>query len=80
MGGFDEPAMREAFGAPTDVRILAMVAVGYPGDPSSLAEDLQAREAGPQRRIPLENVVAYDRWNDSVARSARDLRGPRDGS
>lgn len=69
MAGFDGPAVRAAFGAPEDLRILAVVAIGYPGPVEALPPDLQQREQAPQRRLPIETLVANDRWTDANALS-----------
>lgn len=74
MAGFDEVAARAAFGAPPELRILVVVAVGYPGDPATLPGDLQARETAPQERIPLANLLVEDRWTEEHGVSARELR------
>lgn len=71
---FDEVAARAAFGAPADVRLMAIMAVGYPGSPDSLPPDLQEREKMPQDRLPLANLVAEDRWGPAQSVSARDLQ------
>lgn len=76
MGNFDEATIRETFAAPAGLRILAVVAIGYPGDPSTLPEDLQAREAAPQKRQPLSSFVAIDRWQPGHGQEAREH--PRD--
>lgn len=65
MASFDEPGVRAAFGAPESVRVLAVVAIGYPGDPAVLPEDLRARELAPQRRLPLELIVVEDQWSEA---------------
>lgn len=75
MANFDESAVREAFAAPPALRILAVIAIGYPGDPASLPDDLQARELAPQKRQPLEVFVVVDRWQP---RHATEARPPRD--
>lgn len=74
MAGFDEVAARRAFAAPEEVRILVLLAIGYPGAVDSLPEDLQKRELAPQDRIPLSNLVVEDRWTDEHGASARELR------
>ena len=72
MAGFDEGGVRDAFGAPDELRVLVVFAIGYPGSVESLPEDLQGRETREQRRQPLERLVAVDRWTDQNAQPARD--------
>ena len=80
MAGFDEAALRGAFGAPDELRILVVFAIGFPGAVESLPEDLQRRERREQRRQPLDRLVAIDRWTDANAEAARDAsRSRRDG-
>ena len=74
MAGFDEVAVRSAFDVPADVRILAVVAVGDPGDVDSLPEDLRTRETMPQDRLPTAHFVADNRWSAALELSARDFR------
>jgi len=73
MAGFDEPSVRAVFGIPPEVRVLSVVAIGYPGDPESLPEDLRARETAEQDRLPLEKLVGTY-WNDDLGVSAREWR------
>ncbi|MGH7751613.1 MAG: nitroreductase family protein, partial [Gemmatimonadales bacterium] len=74
MAGFDEVAARAAFRAPGELRVLVLVAVGYPGDVTTLPLDLQPRETAPQERIPLANLLVEDRWTAEHGVSARELR------
>lgn len=74
MSKFDEVAARTVFATPDDVRLMAIMAIGYPGSPESLPPDLQEREKMPQDRLPLTNLVAEDRWGPEHSVSARDLR------
>ena len=74
MSGFDEPAIRAAFQAPDEVRVLVVFAIGYPGDPSTLPLELQEKESAPQWRIPVENLVGIDRWAPEQSVSAREMR------
>lgn len=79
MAGFDEAAVRDAFGAPDELRVLVVFAIGYPGAVESLPEDLQRREQREQRRQPLDRLVATDRWTEGNSQPARDpSRGGRD--
>ena len=36
---------------------MAMMAIGYPGDPESLPEDLRAKELAPRQRKPIREFV-----------------------
>ena len=80
MAGFDEAGIRKAFGAPGELRILVVLAIGFPGLVESLPEDLQKREQREQRRQPLDRLVATDRWGERNSQPARDpSRSRRDG-
>ena len=80
MAGFDEAALRAAFGAPDGLRVLVVFAIGFPGPVDSLPEDLQRRERREQRRQPLDRLVASDRWTDANAEEARGAsRSQREG-
>jgi len=61
MGGFDAEALRAALGAPADVSLHAVVAVGRQGDKAILPEALQAREQ-PNDRLPLAQVAMAGRY------------------
>ena len=74
VAGFDEASVRAAFGAPDDLRVLAVVAIGIPGEVESLPDDLQARETAPQWRIPIDVLVASESWSERNGLSARELR------
>ena len=71
MAGFDEAAVREALGIPQNVRVATVVAIGYPGNLADLVPDLRAREDAPRKRLPIENLVSIDRWDERQAVSAR---------
>ncbi|MFN0095285.1 MAG: nitroreductase family protein [Dehalococcoidia bacterium] len=74
MAGFDEAAVRAAFGAPAEVRVLAVVALGFPGPVEALVPDLQKRELAPQRRLPLSHLVADGVWRPENGLSWREYR------
>ncbi len=74
MAGFDEGAVRAAFGTPDTLRVLVVVAIGFPGELASLPEDLRKAESRPQDRLPIESLVVVDRWEERHAVSARELR------
>ena len=74
MTAFDESEARAAFRAPEEVRVLAVIAIGFPGSPENLPSDLLTKERAPQERLPLENIVASDVWEPRHSLSARELR------
>ena len=56
MAGFDRGKARAALKVPDDYDVEAMVAVGRPGDPEELPEELQSREI-PSDRMPVSDFV-----------------------
>ena len=49
---FREGQVKEILGIPSDVRVVALMALGYPRD-----------KKGPvEKRKPLDEIVHYDRW------------------
>jgi nitroreductase len=63
MAGFDEKKARELFGIPEGFTPMAMIAVGYPGDPDDLPPKLREREQAPRQRKPIEEIAFAGRWN-----------------
>ncbi len=57
MAGFSVTKARELFEIPPDAEPVAMVAIGYPGDPDTLPEKLRERELEPRTRKPLKDLV-----------------------
>jgi len=64
MGGFDLPAARDEFGIPAGYEPVAMIAVGYQGDPATLPDDLRERELAPRTRNALGDFVYGARWGE----------------
>ncbi len=64
MGGFDLPAARDKFGIPAGYEPVAMIAVGYQGDPATLPNDLRERELAPRTRNALGDFVYGARWGE----------------
>jgi len=52
IGAFSEQKVRGILGMPDDIRVVALLPLGYPKDPSPAAK----------RRMSLEKIVKYDRW------------------
>lgn len=62
MAGFRIDQARADCQIPEDYEPVAMIAVGYPGDPAQLSDRLRAREAQPRVRKPLTEFVYSATW------------------
>lgn len=62
MAGFRVDQAREVCQIPEGSELVAMIAVGYPGDPALLSDRLRAREAQPRVRRPLTELVYSSTW------------------
>ncbi|CAN5839871.1 nitroreductase family protein [soil metagenome] len=56
MAGFDYDRARSALQVPDDFDVAAMIAIGRPGDPEELPEDLRSRETPSLRRPVSESA------------------------
>lgn len=66
MAGYDEERSYEILKIPKEkVKSMAMMAVGYPGDPNMLSEDQKKREAGPRQRKPIEEIAFRGSWREA---------------
>ncbi len=63
MAGWDEEGIRNATGLPEPYRVICVIAVGYPGAPGALPEDLQKREAAERSRKTLTEISHFNRWS-----------------
>jgi len=62
MAGFDHYAARQVFDIPESFALGAVIALGYQGEPSAIAdEELLAREIAPRTRKPLSEFV-FSSW------------------
>ena len=62
MAGFDEPAARQALAVPDPWRIVAVVAIGFAGDPARLDAATREKDERPRQRLPVERIAFFDRW------------------
>jgi nitroreductase len=67
MGGFSVDQARASFAIPEDYAPVTVIAVGALGNPESLPEPLQAREAAPRERKPLASFVYGESWGQTWA-------------
>ena len=65
MAGILPDRARELFGIPAGWDAATGVAIGYPGDPSSLPEPIRQRELEERTRKPLETFVFSTGWGKS---------------
>lgn len=65
MAGYDEEKSYELLGIPKDkVKSMAMMAVGYPGDESSLSDELKNRQQGKRERKSIQEIAFVGEWKD----------------
>ena len=62
MGGFDAEQARATLGIPEGYVPVVVIALGYPGSPQALPDDLREREMAPRSRKPLEDFVFEGHW------------------
>lgn len=62
MSGFDTNAFRETFSPPDDVEVIAMIALGHPGDPAALDDVLRERENAPRARVAIGEIAFDGAW------------------
>lgn len=66
MAGFDADRARSELAIPADHDPVAALAVGYPGEPGDLPEELRGREAAPRTRKALEQFVYGETWGSPL--------------
>lgn len=66
MAGFDREKAREACSIPEDFDPVAMVAVGYRGEPDALPDPLKERELTARVRRPQSEFVFSGRWGKTL--------------
>jgi len=62
MAGFDVEKARIDLKIPAGYEPVAMIAVGYPGDPASLPDRLRERELQPRSRRPISEWTYSGQW------------------
>lgn len=71
MAGFDPQTAKQVFGIPEGWEPIAAIAIGYPGDPASLSEELRQRETAPRVRKPIRDFVMTGRWGHTAPFAAK---------
>jgi nitroreductase len=66
MAGFDSQKACQVFNIPQDWEPVAVMTIGYPGDPHSLPEKLRDRELAPRTRKPVSEFVMTGSWGHTA--------------
>jgi nitroreductase len=64
MGGFKREEARDVLEIPPEWEPVAMIAIGYVGDPEALPEPLREAEKAPRTRKPMAEVVDGARFGE----------------
>ncbi|MBM4133887.1 MAG: nitroreductase family protein [Nitrospira sp.] len=62
MAGFFPEKVKELYAVPADHEPVTAIALGYPGDPATLPDDLRERESAMRTREPIGAFVFSGRW------------------
>ena len=65
MAGIDPEKARATFAIPEGYEAVAGIALGYPGDPASLPDQLRQRELAPRERKPVSSFVFTGAWGSA---------------
>ena len=63
LAAFDENKVKEILQIPNKIRIVGMSPFGYPKEKPSLYDKALKTFAGSKKRLPLEKIVCYDKWD-----------------
>jgi nitroreductase len=66
MAGILPDKARQLFSIPDGYEAVAGFALGYPGDPASLPDQLRERELAPRVRKPLASFVFAGKWGETA--------------
>jgi hypothetical protein len=62
MAGILPDKAREIFKIPEGYNVVAGFAIGYPGDPANLPDQLREKEVAPRERKALDSFVFTGEW------------------
>jgi nitroreductase len=65
MGGVEYEKAKEVFEVPDGYEVVAAIALGYPGDPETLAEPLKSRETAARTRKSLSEIIFGGKFGQS---------------
>ena len=64
MGGFDVEKAKQVFSIPDGYDPVAMIAMGYAGNPETLDDAMKARDLAPRKRKPISEFVFEGNWGE----------------
>ena len=62
IAGYKPLPLKEAFGVDSDMLLLTLVIIGYPGDEAHLSDRHRELEHSARDRKPEDQVIMYNRW------------------
>lgn len=66
MAGFSHDKARQTFAIPEGWDPVSAIAIGYPGDPESLPDDIRRKELVPRTRKPIREFVMTGSWGHTA--------------
>ena len=66
MGGFDADKARQVFAIPEQYALMAMMAIGFPAEISTLRAEVLERETAPRQRRALGELFFSGAWDKPI--------------
>lgn len=65
IGAFDENRIKEILGIPDNIRVVALVPLGYPAKKAGMQENITRIALQSKRRKAFNEIVHYEKWKVS---------------
>lgn len=62
VGGFKEEKVRKALGIPSNIKVVALIPIGYPAEKETIGNRLLKKMVGSANRKDLKEIVHYGKW------------------